>query len=410
MPSPPPSPSISQAPSGAPVVSATAGARVLLVEPDPAFTDDVRRMCADRHWTLTCARTGPEALERWDPGMDLVLVELGLPGMGGFELIEQLRRQPEGTAALVLVLSAAPPGPTVLSDRLRSSGALEFHHKPLSLTVLASRLEALLQATGSMVLEPELTQAGRWLCPEVDRRLAAAARQLPNRGPYRGRELLDLLLGCLEHRRSGLLRLSSAHQREVHLREGWPVEADSDAPGEDLLTLAAEESVVRPEALPRLLARQRAYNLSMSNVLTQGGKVSVPKLRLLQEAQIARVIGGAVSEPGWFEFFPDPAGRDDMRTGLAPLPLLIGALDSIDVGELGSELIGLAGQRLLPGPAWRQVEGLPTVPGELQGLLDAIRATTTLEEVLAAEQGEADARIRLLWLLLRIRAVLARPV
>lgn len=56
---------------------------------------------------MTTAKNGPEALARLAGGAapDLILLDLGLPGMDGLEVWRRVRSQPGGDARLILALT-----------------------------------------------------------------------------------------------------------------------------------------------------------------------------------------------------------------------------------------------------------------------------------------------------------------
>ena len=108
---------------------------------------------------LSSAKDGPEALRllRERP-FDLVLLDLGLPGMNGFELLTQLKQLPETQAIPVIVLTAW----NGTNDKLRGFelGANDYLTKPFESAELRARLRAALR---SKQLQDELTQMNREL-------------------------------------------------------------------------------------------------------------------------------------------------------------------------------------------------------------------------------------------------------
>ena len=72
---------------------------LLLVEDETPVRESVRRLLEWHGYTVLEARNGADALEIYEGnehGIDLVLTDLIMPGMGGHELVERLRaRRPE---------------------------------------------------------------------------------------------------------------------------------------------------------------------------------------------------------------------------------------------------------------------------------------------------------------------------
>lgn len=89
-------------------MEATAVARILVVDDDPDILDLVRtRMSMLGHQVLT-AGSGPAALASLDGRMtpDLVILDVSMPQMDGFELVDRLRELPDMAYLPVIFLSA----------------------------------------------------------------------------------------------------------------------------------------------------------------------------------------------------------------------------------------------------------------------------------------------------------------
>src|SRR5436190_9186931 len=139
---------------------------VLLVEDDPRMPEVLTGLLHDDQVALTHAKDAREALALvHDRHFDLILLDLGLPGMNGFELLKQLKSAPETDAIPVIVLTAW--NSTLDKVRGFELGAVDYLTKPFEAAELRARLCAALRAKQ---LQDELTQANREL---ITARLAA---------------------------------------------------------------------------------------------------------------------------------------------------------------------------------------------------------------------------------------------
>jgi len=113
----------------------------------------------DDHITLISAKDVSEGfkLAREAP-CDLILLDLGLPGVNGFELLRQLKECPETQTIPVIVLTAW----NSTADKLRGFelGAVDYLTKPFEPAELRARVRAVLRARQ---LQDELTQTNREL-------------------------------------------------------------------------------------------------------------------------------------------------------------------------------------------------------------------------------------------------------
>ncbi|WKZ65699.1 MAG: response regulator [Flavobacteriales bacterium] len=117
--------------------------RVILVEDDALVRKLLEMRLVRAGWEVTALRDGRDllALTREHPP-DLVLVDLGLPGVDGLSLVERLRAQ--GVTAPILVLTAYEL--PHLHATVRGAGANDLVQKPYDQEELLARMERLLAA------------------------------------------------------------------------------------------------------------------------------------------------------------------------------------------------------------------------------------------------------------------------
>ncbi len=116
--------------------------RILLVEDDALLADGLARSLRQSGYLVEVASDGPTA-DRWlqDGEFDLTLLDLGLPGLDGSEVLQRLRQRKQRTPVLVL---SARQG---LDERVRllDLGADDYMVKPVALAELEARARALIR-------------------------------------------------------------------------------------------------------------------------------------------------------------------------------------------------------------------------------------------------------------------------
>ena len=116
--------------------------RILVIDDDPVLTSTLKRGLAYEGFTVDTAGTGSRGLSiARDHTPDLVVLDVMMPELDGFQVLERLRA---GDANLpVLMLTARDQA----SDQVRAfdAGADDYVAKPFTFEVLTARIKALLR-------------------------------------------------------------------------------------------------------------------------------------------------------------------------------------------------------------------------------------------------------------------------
>lgn len=137
----------------------TGAERVLVVDDEPDIVALVAYHLAKAGFRISTATTGPEALEQARRELpSLVVLDLMLPGMSGFDVLEALRRNDSTRQIAVLMLTAKQDEP----DRLRglTLGADDYLTKPFSPAELVLRVKAILRRLGAQTSRDDLLTIG----------------------------------------------------------------------------------------------------------------------------------------------------------------------------------------------------------------------------------------------------------
>ncbi|MEJ2735466.1 MAG: response regulator, partial [Anaerolineae bacterium] len=118
--------------------------RVLVVDDYVLNRMQLKRSCEQQGHTVTLAENGRQALEMLDAGdFDLVLLDILMPEMDGFEVLARLKSDPAQRDLPVIVISALDEMDSVV--RCIGMGAEDFLPKPFDPLLLRARLGACLE-------------------------------------------------------------------------------------------------------------------------------------------------------------------------------------------------------------------------------------------------------------------------
>jgi two-component system OmpR family response regulator len=121
--------------------------RILVVDDEPNIVDVVRMALRFQGFEVASAGTGQEALDQvaaFRP--DLMVLDVMLPDMEGFDVAEKLGRRREDVPIIFLTARDATP------DKIRglTSGGDDYVTKPFSLEELVARIRTILRRTGKV--------------------------------------------------------------------------------------------------------------------------------------------------------------------------------------------------------------------------------------------------------------------
>lgn len=115
--------------------------RILLIEDDETIAALAREMLEEQGWQVQTCNDGNAAIEHISGGVhyDFLLVDYGLPGSDGLELVKRARQLVHRATTPIVVLSAKPIGLAA-----REAGADVFLQKPQAVIALVETISRLL--------------------------------------------------------------------------------------------------------------------------------------------------------------------------------------------------------------------------------------------------------------------------
>lgn len=188
--------------------------RIILIEDDRMIGDSVRTSLRQEGYAVDWVRDGQVAESvLLSEQFDLALVDLGLPGKGGIELLRSLRRRKNFMPVIIIT---ARDG---IEDRIAGldAGADDYVVKPFDLDELAARIRSALRRAAGHA-EPEIELGGVRINP--------ATKEVRRDGQtvvLSGREYA--IVAALTQRPGAILSKAQLEERMY----GWGEEVESNA-------------------------------------------------------------------------------------------------------------------------------------------------------------------------------------
>jgi CheY-like chemotaxis protein len=118
---------------------------VLLVDDDESLLDLMEHVVKNEGFRTDRAEDGPEALRKADAlDPDILVLDMMLPGLGGYEVLRQLQASGHGGIPIIIV-TGRQMDPKGIELIRQESNVKEFLEKPVRPAVLSSALHRLLR-------------------------------------------------------------------------------------------------------------------------------------------------------------------------------------------------------------------------------------------------------------------------
>src|SRR5215204_4467479 len=129
--------------------------RVLLIDDEQFYFKLIKKTLKEAEYDLEYAKSGSEGLGKipsYDP--EMVIVDLKLPEMDGFQILERLRRDPKYSHTPVIVITSKDE----LSEKLKAFelGADDYVVKPFQPEELVARMGILARRGKAMQLAQQM--------------------------------------------------------------------------------------------------------------------------------------------------------------------------------------------------------------------------------------------------------------
>lgn len=153
------------------MMSSIEGARVLIVDDDILLRTMAARTLLHAGFDVSEATSGEAGLALMgERRFDLILLDVVMPGLDGYEVCQRIREMPEGISVPILMLTGL--NDTASIELAYGQGATDFITKPINWTLLSHKVryalrtstaaEAVRRSRESLARAQSLTRMGNW--------------------------------------------------------------------------------------------------------------------------------------------------------------------------------------------------------------------------------------------------------
>ncbi len=262
----------------------TDSAKILVVDDTPLNVKMLLDVLTYKGYTVVTAASGAEALQKVESEKpDLVLLDVMMPGMNGYETCEKIRANPATQMLPVVMVTALDPG----KERVKGieAGADDFLTKPINQPELLARVKSLLRVKAlNDTVHEQATQLAEWN-KKLEERVQEQVSQLDRLGRLKNFFSPQLAESIVSGGGEDMLK---THRREVVVvfldMRGFTAFTDTSEPEEVMSVLAEYHKVMGPLILRHEGTLERFVGDGMMIFFNDPIKLDNPALNAIRMA------------------------------------------------------------------------------------------------------------------------------
>jgi CheY-like chemotaxis protein/curved DNA-binding protein CbpA len=379
------------------------GNRILVVDDDRNIGQILHASFSAKGYEVYIARNGEDALAEFEKNKpDLVVLDVLLPKMNGWEVCKQIKNTPEGSRTPVILMSAIYKTPKMQMEAKQKYNSDDFIEKPFQLSRMVDMVV-------KFIGEPKVDDAAAEVEIAVEADAAPAAPAAPAvpislEGEFQSISFPELLHDLYVMGKSGQLSVSSEGKRkDISVMDGYPVSVATNLEDEFFGNYLVRQHLItapqRDEAVSRMLSSGRLLGTVLIEMEVLNPQQVVNFLRMQVRDKLFEIFSWA---SGTYRFNEDPHVTGDIQNVEMSVANIIneGVRRHYPYARIDEVVKDYRPKYLHQGSDRRyRFQDLDLTPSESK-LMAAINGTKTFEEVLAESTVPVERTLQILYTLI----------
>lgn len=292
----------------------------LIIDDDRSIQRILAEHLARLGFSVAVERDGEWACKTFEKRpFDVVILDLLLPGLSGYEVARRMRSMPKGKKTPIIMVSGVYKNALHKKEAVERHGAFAFHEKPVSLGELDKTLKAALgdrfpdapkPEKPSQEVSPEKEKLADASAKEEVTEVEDAARNVGSvqtmRGDLKDKPFPELLAEIYRWRATGALLLRREKTKKIaYFKAGVPQFVKSNLLSECLGRVLVRERMISETDCAESLRRMKASSRQQGTVLIEMGCISPHNLVYALNLQLQTKLFDVFSwDSGEYQFSP----------------------------------------------------------------------------------------------------------
>jgi len=366
-------------------------AKILVVDDDSKFRETVQALLTEEGHEPVLAANGIEALQTFNNvSPDLIVLDMLMPKMGGFDCAAALRSTPLGEKVPIIFISGAYKTTKTINEAQTKYACAAYLLKPFNAGDL---FDAISNALG-------LAAAGAAVAE------AAAVVPMPESGSLLDTSVAHLMLRVLTDKHSGILDVFGETERaRLFFLRGNACQAQSARPDRNLGMMLVRLGHLSPYHYKSILEQVETRHVGLHDIIKEMKDVPDTVIKDAYRRLIPDIIASTIALKGNFKWYAnDQFARLIPSTNVPILPVLYSGVLQAPAVLLEAHLESRKTLRMSKGPNWQAGKKHLTDGIRRDEVLKSVNGRARIGQVFGAASDDETKRLRMAQIFLLVAA------